>query len=105
MRLRGRPAQQPTGHRHAGPADRVGDAVSGDVDTQAAAVLRSLDDLRERAFAARDASLLARVYRAGTLLAQDVALLERIVPKGCGWSAYARPIRRCTHRLRADGWC
>ncbi len=75
-----RPATHaPGSHTRSAPPD-----APRDVDTQAAAVLRSLDDVRERAFAARDASLLTRVYRAGTLLAQDVALLERIVPRGCG---------------------
>jgi hypothetical protein len=46
-------------------------------------VLTRLDKLRERAFAFRDARLLSRVYAAGPLLTQDVALLNRIVPKGC----------------------
>ena len=85
----GRPSGSPT-------------TVSGDVDTKAAAVLRSLDDLRERAFAARDASLLARVYRAGTLLAQDVALLERIVPEGCGLVG-VRTVYSSVHASAAGG--
>ncbi|MCL2781574.1 MAG: hypothetical protein FWD74_08860 [Actinomycetia bacterium] len=50
----------------------------------AAAVLRQLDDLRERAFAGNDAALLARVYAPGPLLGQDTALLARLVPSGCG---------------------
>ncbi len=49
----------------------------------AAAVLRSLDSLREQAFARRDPALLARVYVPGPLLVQDTALLERVAPRGC----------------------
>jgi hypothetical protein len=49
----------------------------------AAAVLRSLDKLREQAFARRDPALLARVYVPGPLLVQDSALLERVAPRGC----------------------
>ena len=49
----------------------------------AAAVLRSLDSLREQAFARRDPALLARVYAPGPLLVQDSALLERVAPPGC----------------------
>jgi hypothetical protein len=49
----------------------------------AAAVLRSLDELREQAFARRDPALLSRVYVPGPLLVQDTALLERIVHRGC----------------------
>jgi hypothetical protein len=51
---------------------------------QAASVLRGLDEVRGLAFAHRDPSLLARVYVSGPLLAQDVALIERTVPEGCG---------------------
>lgn len=52
--------------------------------TGAAALLQSLDRLREQAFARREVSLLARVYVAGPLLDQDAALLRRVVPAGCG---------------------
>ena len=49
----------------------------------AGALLRSLDKLREQAFARRDPALLSRVYVPGPLLVQDAALLQRIVPRGC----------------------
>ncbi|HJQ41782.1 MAG TPA: serine/threonine-protein kinase [Jatrophihabitantaceae bacterium] len=54
------------------------------VDSTAADVLKDLDALRERAFARRAPVLLTGVYPAGTLLDQDVALLQRLVPTGCG---------------------
>lgn len=47
-------------------------------------VLRRLDDLREQAFARRDAGLLARVYVPGALLDEDSVRLRRLVPVGCG---------------------
>ncbi|MGI8760021.1 MAG: serine/threonine-protein kinase [Jatrophihabitantaceae bacterium] len=50
----------------------------------AATVLARLDSYREQAYAHRDPRLLARVYVAGPLLAEDSALLTRIVPQGCG---------------------
>jgi hypothetical protein len=37
-----------------------------------------------RAFAGRRPALLRRVYPAGPLRAADSALLDRIVPRGCG---------------------
>jgi hypothetical protein len=49
----------------------------------AAALLRSLDKVREQAFARRDPALLSRVYVPGPLLVQDTAVLERVVPRGC----------------------
>ncbi|HEY3715024.1 MAG TPA: serine/threonine-protein kinase [Jatrophihabitantaceae bacterium] len=51
---------------------------------RAAVLLRDLDRIRELAFARRQVSLLARVYVSGPLLAQDAALLRRVVPAGCG---------------------
>lgn len=47
-------------------------------------VLLALDRTRANAFAARDATLLARIYPSGPLLAQDTALLQKLVPVGCG---------------------
>lgn len=52
-------------------------------EDRALAVLRGLDVIREQAFAHRRASLLRQVYVAGPLLAQDSALLLRVVPAGC----------------------
>jgi len=49
----------------------------------AAAMLRSLDKLREQAFARRDPALLAHVYVPKPLLVQDSAVLERVAPRGC----------------------
>jgi hypothetical protein len=51
---------------------------------QGATALRDLDRIREQAFARREVSLLTRVYVAGPLLAQDAALLQRVVPRRCG---------------------
>jgi serine/threonine protein kinase len=48
------------------------------------AVLARLDARRQQAFATRDAALLAQIYVPGALLSQDRALLERVVPAGCG---------------------
>lgn len=47
------------------------------------AVLDQLDAHRQQAFDDRNAALLGQVYVAGPLLAQDTALLERLVPAGC----------------------
>ncbi|SHG57744.1 Serine/threonine protein kinase [Jatrophihabitans endophyticus] len=49
-----------------------------------AAALRGLDAVRARAFATRSPALLAGVYRATTLRADDAALLRLLVPAGCG---------------------
>ena len=88
--------QPPTGSRPPAPGSRSAPAqtstrpvnapatVRPGINARAADLLRGLDQLREQAFATRDASLLSRIYVAGPLLTQDVALLERIVPKGCG---------------------
>jgi hypothetical protein len=46
--------------------------------------LAELDAKRQDAFARRAPTLLTGVYVAGPLLDQDVALLKRIVPAGCG---------------------
>jgi serine/threonine protein kinase len=48
------------------------------------AELDRLDAVRGRAYAARRAVLLRRVYLAGPLLAADTAMLNRLVPRGCG---------------------
>ena len=53
-------------------------------DAHFANVLGGLDALRERAFAQGSTALLDDVYSAGPLLTQDSALIERIVPSGCG---------------------
>ncbi|PZS35370.1 MAG: serine/threonine protein kinase [Pseudonocardiales bacterium] len=45
--------------------------------------LIQLDKLRQQAFAGRNPKLLARVYAAGPLLAQDTALLNQLIPTGC----------------------
>ncbi|MEO8888736.1 MAG: protein kinase, partial [Jatrophihabitantaceae bacterium] len=50
----------------------------------AAGLLAALDATRARAFAQRDASLLALVYSAGPLRGRDTATLTSIVPVGCG---------------------
>jgi hypothetical protein len=52
--------------------------------TDWAAALAELDAVRARAFATRDARLFGRVYLPGPLLDADAALLDRIVPAGCG---------------------
>jgi hypothetical protein len=77
----------------AGPAARVASTSPHASPTATAAipldargvrtVLARLDTLRERAFALRDPRLLSRIYRPGPLLAQDTALLNRLVPKDC----------------------
>jgi eukaryotic-like serine/threonine-protein kinase len=48
------------------------------------AQLASLDAVRAAAFATRDPALLRRVYLPGRLLETDVALLNQLVPAGCG---------------------
>ncbi|HEX3335687.1 MAG TPA: serine/threonine-protein kinase [Jatrophihabitans sp.] len=52
--------------------------------TDWAAALAELDAVRARAFAAREPRLLGQVYVPGPLLDADAALIERIVPAGCG---------------------
>jgi eukaryotic-like serine/threonine-protein kinase len=69
------PVPPPTSARPSGPRSPA---------ERAAGLLRDLDGIREQAFARRDASMLARVYVDGPLLAQDTALLQRVVPTGCG---------------------
>jgi hypothetical protein len=60
-------------------------ATSGPADASAvSAVLARLDTRRQRAFATRDVGLLGQVYVPGPLLSQDTALLEHLVPAGCG---------------------
>lgn len=54
-------------------------AASVDWETE----LQHLDQLRARAFAERDATLLGRVYPAGRLRTADADLLRRLVPSGC----------------------
>jgi hypothetical protein len=82
-------------HRPAGPPPAIpaaptsppaaaSPAASTSSPAGAAALLQSLDRIREQAFARREVSLLARVYVAGPLLDQDTALLRRVVPAGCG---------------------
>jgi hypothetical protein len=73
-------ARQPT---VAAPSAPNGSTLSGS-SSSPADVLRRLDDLREKAFARRDLGLLARVYVPGRLLDEDGALLQRLVPVGCG---------------------
>jgi hypothetical protein len=48
------------------------------------AALERLDAVRARAFAARDAAALRTVYASPELVRTDVALLDRLVPRGCG---------------------
>lgn len=70
------PATAPSSH----PAAAVGVLDA----TAAVRVLAALDAYRQQAFARRDPALLAKMYPPGPLLAQDQALLTRIVPSGCG---------------------
>ncbi len=49
----------------------------------AAVALAALDAVREQAFGRNQPALLAKVYAPGPLLAQDAALLARVVPPGC----------------------
>jgi hypothetical protein len=72
----------------ASPASPVGASppgpAAGPTPAQhAARDLAALDGLRARAFATRNAALLARVYQPGALLGADRALLRRLVPAGC----------------------
>jgi hypothetical protein len=46
-------------------------------------VLVGLDEIRQQAYLVRDPALLANVYGAPGLLAQDSATLERLIPLGC----------------------
>jgi hypothetical protein len=50
----------------------------------AGSVLAQLDAVRARAFAQRDPRLLTGVYQSADLRAKDSALIDRIVPGGCG---------------------
>jgi hypothetical protein len=50
----------------------------------AGSVLAQLDAVRARAFAQRDPRLLTGVYQSADLRAKDGALIDRIVPAGCG---------------------
>jgi hypothetical protein len=61
-----------------------GSPSPAEISSSPADVLRGLDDLREQAFARRDAGLLAQVYLPGPLLDEDADLLRRLVPIGCG---------------------
>jgi hypothetical protein len=76
----------PTPGRHASaPAvvpSSAGTATAARTDW--AAALGELDAVRARAFAAREPRLLGQVYVPGPLLDADAALIERIVPAGCG---------------------
>ncbi|HEY7045690.1 MAG TPA: protein kinase, partial [Jatrophihabitantaceae bacterium] len=74
------------GKAHAAPKRPANSASATPAtpDERAAGLLRQLDQVREQAFARREASMLAEVYVAGPLLAQDTALLRRVVPPGCG---------------------
>jgi hypothetical protein len=76
----GRPAASPP----SSPTSPTIGPTSGNPAAGAGALLRDLDGIREQAFAQRQAALLARVYVAGPLLDQDTALLQRVVPDGCG---------------------
>jgi len=76
-----RPAPATTGPATAGP---VTAAPATSPAARAAVLLRDLDRIRELAFARRQVALLARVYVSGPLLTQDTALLQRVVPAGCG---------------------
>ncbi len=58
------------------------DTADGEA-AHAAQVLIALDHQRELAFAQRRVELLGQVYLPGPLLAQDSALLARVVPTGC----------------------
>jgi hypothetical protein len=51
---------------------------------EAAAALDALDRIRADAFRSRDVGLLEKVYVAGALRSADTAMVERIVPRGCG---------------------
>jgi len=74
----------PGGPRHrTAPAPHTMAPVPLDV-AGAAQVLATLDVVRAQAFARRQPSLLAQVYRPGPLRDQDVATLTRLVPRGCG---------------------
>jgi hypothetical protein len=73
---------RPTPSLSARPAPAT-DPLALDAAT-AATVLTRLDGYREQAFARRDPGLLAKVYGTGPLLTQDEALLDRLVPVGCG---------------------
>jgi hypothetical protein len=47
-------------------------------------VLHQLDAIRARAYALRTPTLLSDVYASALLLGRDEALLQRIIPPGCG---------------------
>ncbi len=106
--------QPPTGSRPPAPGSQSAPAqtstrpvnttapVRPGVDARAGDLLRALDRLREQAFATRHVSLLSQIYVAGPLLTQDVALLERIVPKGCGLVG-VRTAYSSVHASASDG--
>lgn len=70
-------------------------------------MLATLDTRRQQAFAERDPTLLATVYPPGSLLSQDAAMLERLVPSGCRLLGvqtkydHVRVTARSGHRVHA----
>lgn len=67
---------------HSGPTP--GPAPDKLVAVSPGTALADLDRVREQAFREHRPELLQRVYADSRLLAEDTALLERLVPAGCG---------------------
>lgn len=70
---------------------------------QAATVLQQLDVLREHAYDRRAPLLLTGVYVPGGLLDADTALLNRLVPAGCGLDGVRTTYDDVTVLSRASG--